>query len=532
MAPAASPDQEILRRLKDGWRRVVLAGQVQGGYLALLLARVACHDEVPGPLVVVTPDAASARQLTRDLCFFLGDGPEHPTMRLPRAVELPAVETSPYSESSFDRAAMMQRLGALFRASQGDAGRVVVTCAAALRARAMPTESFSGLCDLVAAEEELDRDDFVARLLACGYQRVQVVEDPGTFAVRGGILDLFPPLFRFPARLEFYADWVETIRLFDPGSQRTMREVPEVVIHPIRETVRTGRADLRRAILDAADAVNHPSSRTRALLEELNQGREFFGVEALTPAFHPEMVPVWRYLPEDAPRVLVDPDGIRAALAEGDERAAAAHQARLDQGLLTFAPEQFYVARKEVQEHLSGASRVEVPAALSSEDGADAVIGLARDNADLVAELARARSQKGEAILGALAARVNRWVGEARPVVVAAGGRGQADRLEALLRGHNLNPALEDELQSIAPRLLQGEAAVRAGLTVSAGSLGKGFRIPGGPVLLSEAEIFGPRARRAPARKMAGPGLGTCATSRRGTSWCTPPTAWPATSGW
>ena len=511
-----TPDQEILRRLDDGWRRVILAG-CQGSYLALLLARLAHARERGGPLVVITPTEEQARELTRDLGFFLGQGVEHPAMHLPTAMHLPAVESSPYSETTYDRVAVMRRLAALFRVSQGFSGDALIASAASLRAKTLDAVAFNGLCDLVTAEEELDRDAFAARLLAGGYHHVQVVEDPGTFAVRGGILDLYPPLCRFPARLEFYADWVETIRLFDPGSQRTLRSVEEVLVHPVRETIRTGRANVRQAILAAADAVNHPSSRTRAVLEEVSQGREFFGVEALTPAFHKDgLAAPWTYLPEDTHWVVVDPEGVKAALKEQDARAEAAHLARLEQGRLTFPPGDFFLPQKEVTAYLDQRSRLEVPATLPSDQAADAIPCLVRDNADLTADLTRARANKGEAILGALAVRARAWLGEGRPVVIAAGGRGQAERMEAMLRGYNLESTVETEQAAREARLLHADPREAPTLTICAGSLGHGFRVPGGPVLLSEAELFGPRARRAPPPKLVGPGLGDLRDLREG----------------
>ena len=515
MVAATTADQEILRRLDDGWRRVILAG-CQGSYLGLVLARLAHGRKEQGPLVVITPTEGQARELTRDLGFFLGDGVEHPAMRLPAAMHLPAVETSPFGETSYDRVAVMRRLGVLFRVSQGFSGDALVASAAALRARTLEPGAFSQMCDMVTAEEELDRDAFAQRLMACGYHRVQVVEDPGTFAVRGGILDLFPPLCRFPARLEFYADWVETIRLFDPASQRTLRAVDEVLVHPVRETIRTGGADVRKAILAAADAVNHPSSRTRAVLEEVEHDREFFGVEALTPAFHGNgLAAPWAYLPDGATWVAVDPDGIKAALKEQDSRAVAAHASRLEQSRLTFPPAQFFLGEKEVMEALSQRPRLEIPATLSADQAADAIPCLVRDNADLAAELAQARANKGEAILGALAARANAWLGQNRAVVIAAGGRSQAERLEALLRGHNLRATPEAE-PARGPRLLLTDPREEPTLTISPGALGHGFRVPGGPVLLSEAELFGPRARRAPAPRLVGPGLGDLRDLREG----------------
>ena len=85
-----------------------------------------------------------------------------------------------------------------------------------------------------------------------------VVEDPGTFAVRGGVIDVFVPLYRFPLRVELFGDLVESIRFFDPETQRTMRAVDEIYLHPVRETVLTRGNRLRERLLEAGDLAAAP----------------------------------------------------------------------------------------------------------------------------------------------------------------------------------------------------------------------------------------------------------------------------------
>ncbi len=508
------PHEQILKLLDGGQRRVKLQG-CSGSYLALTLARLAnlrCSGE--SPLVVITADEERARELARDLTFFLGGGEDHPAMALGQVMHLPHVETSPYTEISFDRSGMMQRMGVLFRISQGYGGKVLVTSAASARCRVIPALALADLCDLIGEEEELDRDDLVARLLSCGFNRAQVVEDPGTFSVRGGIVDLFPPLNRYPARLEFFGDWVESIRLFDPASQRTLRAVEEVFIYPVRETIPSGEVDLRQTILDMADAVNHPSRRTRHLLEELGGGREFFGIEALTPAFHEELGSLAGYLPDDGVWAVVQPEEVRQTLADEDARAAEAHAARMEQGRICFPPASFYLDADELTGQVAAHRVVQVsplPGAAADEDRS--VTATMTDTNHIAAEVTRARSAKGEAILGALAKRLRAWQEEQRPVVLVAGGPGHAERLDSLLRGYNVVTELEPTLG--APCLLDGtpeDARVR----VRAGHLGRGFHLPGSLTVLSEAEIFGPKVRKHRPRAFAGPGLGDLRDLREG----------------
>jgi transcription-repair coupling factor (superfamily II helicase) len=493
----------ILSHFERGERIIALHGAT-GSFLALVLAELARCGAFPRPLLVLTPDEDRAQELARDLGFFLGgERPGQAAFAPESSVQhLPWIETSPYAEISFDRAAMMQRMGVLFRLSQGDPGEVLVASTAAMRRRVMPRRAFADRCDLVQAEEELDRDEAVRRLLACGFLRTQVVEDPGTFSVRGGILDLFPPLSRYPVRLEFYGDLVESIRLFDPASQRTLRAIDEVTIHPVRETVPTsaeGLAAVRRRLLQAADEVNHPSHRTRALLEEVESGREFFGIEALTPAFHDGLEPLAAYLPEGGLWVMVDPEAIEQVLDAEEAAAESGWRARRGEGRLTFPPQAFFVLRPELQSQAGRRRQLQVR--VTEAAGLTAVRCAVEDNADVAAELKRARAEREGEILKALVRRVRGWQAEGRPVLIAAGGPGHLDRLDALLRGHGLEPQVlrEGEADLLASLPAAGQLQMRGG------SLSAGFRLPGGLVVLVEQEIFGPKApKRPPARPLVG----------------------------
>ena len=112
----------------------------------------------------------------------------------------------------------MRRLATLFRLSQGIAGQVLVCSAAALLRRVIPRVELGKLADILLPEQEIRRDDLLDLLVRAGYARSEVVEDPGTFAVRGGVIDLFIPLYRYPTRIELFGDLVESIRFFDPAT--------------------------------------------------------------------------------------------------------------------------------------------------------------------------------------------------------------------------------------------------------------------------------------------------------------------------
>ena len=187
-----------------------------------------------------------------------------------------------------------------------------------------------------------------------------MVEDPGTFAVRGAVIDVFPPVYKHPVRIELFGDEIESIRLYDAATQRTLRPLESVYVHPVRETIRTDGADPRAKLLAAADAAVYPSSKTRLLLEQIDEGEAFFGIEALAPAFHAGMVPFFDYLPPDALFVVEEPEAVldeaRRHASKLRETAATRrheHRLALDAG-------EFVLLEDEAHAALEGQRRVEL----------------------------------------------------------------------------------------------------------------------------------------------------------------------------
>jgi transcription-repair coupling factor (superfamily II helicase) len=228
------------------------------------------------PLVAVVADEQTARTLRKDLQFFLHRGHNSDDPAASDAViGLPELDVTPWADASPSEPPCCRGCRRCFGCRKGSvlSAQVVVASVEALARRVVPKDAFADLVDIIAAEEELDRDQTIKRLLQGGYTRAPVCEDPGTLAVRGGVLDVFVPLYRFPVRIEFYGDLVETLRFYDPSSQRTLRKTDEIYLHPVRETILTRGHKLRERLLEVGDLAVHPSSRTRQILEQIEAGR-------------------------------------------------------------------------------------------------------------------------------------------------------------------------------------------------------------------------------------------------------------------
>lgn len=439
------------------------------------------------PVVVVVPDESAARAMVDDLGFF-GVA----------ATFLPAPDGSPYAELQVDRVAEATRLGVLYRLARGGAmaPRVLVTSAAALVRRTVPAD------ELLARSLELvkggpaPRDATAARLVEAGFTRTPIVEDAGTFAVRGNVIDVGAPLLPYPVRLELDGDDLESIRLFDPSTQRTLREVDVVHLHPVRAAVPSEATDWKGRIRDVADAAHHPSSATRRLLEQIATG-DVIGIDVYGPAFHAAMVPLWSYAPADAAWLWWDPDATLAIVDAELADAGGRHAERLAHRQISFPPEAHHVERAEVLARLTrDPRRLVLPTLeLAGDPRAEGATVLRAQIDPLITlrgELERARIQHADQ----LGAPLGRALGAARrdgaSITIAADSAQRADRLVGLLEGYGL---AAERAEAFAP---DPEVA-----KVVIAPLSASFKSPDDGVLaLGAGDIFGAK-RAAPRSKSA-----------------------------
>ncbi len=503
---------EIRRRL-SGARSVELYGAA-GSLGAAIAARLQGGQGGQAPLLYVVADEETAEARTHDVGFFLpplpaGDDPLAP----PSVLELPAPDSSPYAEMQPDRATTLRRMAALFRLSRGFAPRVLVASAAALFRRVVPRVPFESLCERIAAKATLDRDAIVGALLRAGFSRASVVEDAGTFAVRGAVVDLYPPVYRHPIRIELDGDQVESIRLYDAATQRTLRPLDAVHFHPVRETIATEGADPRARILAAADAAVTPSSKIRRLLEQIEEGETFFGIEALAPAFHARMSSLFDYLPEDALCVIEDPEAVIEEARRQSSRLREAAAARQAEHRLALPALDFVLGEDEASAALASRRRLELrPIEIArfdvAPDAPPRVYVQATPHTTLRAELQQARAEavgsqretQGnidiEVDIGRpLRDRLRAWLDAGQRVRVVAPSRMHADRLVGLFRALGL---AADVLPGDGGDLFSAETgARRAPLAVQTGPLRRGFALPADRlIVVAEEEIFGPRSLR------------------------------------
>src|SRR5436309_2965937 len=281
--------------LLDGQRAgCVRVGGLRGSAPALCLARVLERRAVP--VVVTCASAGEAEAFAADLRFFLGEPPgAGPLGR--RVHHLPAREVPPFEALSPARETVAARLEGFYHLVQ-TSSPIVVTSAEAWIERCLPRAAFADAVTYVVAGEALVPDALAARLVEWGYHRVPLVQDPGDLAVRGGLLDVFPAGYERPVRLEFAGDTVESLRVFDPSSQRSQGRVEDVLLLPIRELglSRLGVAAARLVDARAAELGLGRQER-RDLVEAVRSQLVLPGTEQLLPYLYAEPGTLADYLP-------------------------------------------------------------------------------------------------------------------------------------------------------------------------------------------------------------------------------------------
>ncbi|MBI5905955.1 MAG: transcription-repair coupling factor [Deltaproteobacteria bacterium] len=461
--------------------------RVPPGARAFLAARL--FRRVGRTALYLCPDAKEAEEASGELASHLSPG---------EVLPFPATEAEPYEPISPYVPAVHDRMRALHRLLSGPPAVVVAPVEAAI-AKTLPPEAFLEAVETVSPGGRLDVDAFSAKLVSLGYARLPAVADPGDFAVRGGIVDVFSPAHPLPARLLLDADVVETVRWFHPGTQRT---IPAGALRDGDP----GAAD-RLVLLPCSQAITRDEYLSAACggpepfawKEALRQGIRFHGAEAVLPRLYGAASTVFGYLPPEALVIAVDSvaclAAARIAFAEAEDNFAAAGEAAGFPG-----PSELVAPEGEL---LSALSRVPLLAfdgiEVSPFGRTDPLRGETgvEGNEDIRRSTATASS---EGLLYPLAAEARAWWKRGETFVVTSLSPSHVDRMHDLLSRYALPISRADTLREALDR--------ERGVILCASGVTRGFRAPElGVALVTESEIFGEktRARRARADAVAVP---------------------------
>ncbi len=477
------PVADALERALSALRAAPTGGRLRlsglkGAARAFFLAR--CLTHTPQPTLCLLPSAQEAEAFADDLRLFLGgEGEAAARVCLYPPWDVPAFEG--LSPSSEVLAAQIEGLYALLATT----APVLVTSVEALLQRVMPQEELIAATLQLSPGQELPLSALLDHLVQWGYRRVPLVEEKGEVSVRGGIVDLFPPLTDQPLRIEFLGDTIESMRGFDPSSQRSVEQVNDLTLLPMRSFSLARLQAARRTVEEAIAESEAKHREQQRIVENLKSGLPFPGVEFLLPYLYPTPESLSDYLPRGTVVWLAEPRTSRAALADFwgglSEHVAEADAA----GRFVPAPERLYLSADQAWAALAACFTAE----LEGLEVVDADLTVTTTLHTGVKPLPHARG--GEVGLAPLVERIHHWQEEHARVFLVVSSTLQASHLQSLLLGHDLRLPM-----AAASADLWQERALSSPVIV-VGHLSQGFTLPTeGLVFLAEEDIFGERRHR------------------------------------
>ncbi len=471
-------------------------GHVPAGMEPFLLADLARAGQ---PVAYIMSDGQHMADVEQMLGFI---APEIPVLTLPAWDCLPYDRVSPSSDTSARRLAALSGLIAYHR--KPHAAIVLVTVNAMLQ-KVAPQDVIESLAFSARPGNQVRMDDIAGRLERNGFDRVATVREVGEFAVRGGILDVFVPGTEEPVRLDFFGDTLESIRSFDPASQRTTGQVRSLDLNPMSEVTLTPDtiSRFRKNYLSAFGA----ATRDDALYVAVSEGRRYAGMEHWLPLFYEKLETVFDYLKGFR---LVSDHTVREAAEERSKLVFDYYDARLNAGqqgkgqmaqgtpYKPVTPGQLYLDGKAFGNALDAFGAVRISPFNEHEGEARRVIGLeARQGPRWARSATDSADSERVNVFDAVVKHIADKRATGAKVLITAWTEGSLDRLLQVLAEHGLARVKTIEAFKDLAGLAKGEAAA------AVLSLEAGFEA-GDLVIIGEQDILGDRmVRRSKRRKRA-----------------------------
>ncbi|MBE9520542.1 MAG: transcription-repair coupling factor, partial [Proteobacteria bacterium] len=493
---------ELLHLLESGCKLINATG-LRGSSGAFIGAQAA--DNTGQSILFVLPSERQAELAAVDLRLFTD---------LP-VIHYPAFDIPPYTPLSPDQVTVAERLSVLYRLLTSDGPLILVASCESLLRRVIPKNNLSQAVELVMSGEEIDQHGLVRNLTANGYESVPLVQSVGDFSIRGGIIDIFAPGYDSPLRLDFFGDTVESLRSFEPISQRSLAELNEADILPASNILLPApdseeSKKFRSRLQTAAESLNWPADGVSIIWEKVSSGQRFPGIEFLLPLFYDEAPACpcpMDYLPENTIVFIADPDEIKRSVQLTWERIQANYKEALASNVPALLPETVFISEEALQEKLAPFTQVKMSDFAAEEDSdKHSTVHFTSGNHKLLRQEIELQRKK-QGLLIPLADRIREWQSQNGLVVLACRSQRHANHLSELLGHHQVDSHVQAGYLKMSSLARTGDDEP---LLLVDQPLSEGFDliIPGQRQLhvLSENELFGERrlGPRKKARAVAG----------------------------
>lgn len=488
---ADSPDiQHVHNQLSTPRQEILftgLSGSQKSLYVAALYKTLRSRKEAP--TVVLTYNQVAAQRLYADLSSLLPD--------VENLLLYPAVEVDPHEEVTRDLGVEQARLLAIEAVLRRSG--LVIAPVQAVAERLVPKETYIAHRREITMDSVIEIGALTEDLVAMGYERVDRVDGPGQFSVRGGIIDVYPLTEPHGIRVELFDTDVDSIRTFDPATQRSIDKLERVVIGPAREALfpaaaldsaveaieRAARLQAERLRkLGAEEAARSLEERTNRNLERLVEGMHFPGIDQYKPYFHDKLETLLDYVDESQVILVDEPARVREQVTAHLADYAERHALQLEKGRILPDQEKLLASWNDIYERLKAGH------ALYLSGLAKRVAGM-EPTAVISVEAKNPESFFGR--FDRLVDGLKRWRKNRYRICFVLSSEERTERVAESLRSEGLDARVVPELNGE----LRGSH-----LLLTTGSLSTGCELTRERlVVLTDSEVFGRSPRRRPTRR-------------------------------
>jgi transcription-repair coupling factor (superfamily II helicase) len=463
---------------------------LSGSERAYLISKV--YDKHQMPILIILPSVKEAERFFEDLRFFASKANS-------AILYFPPYNILPYKFLSYHNETAAKRIHVLYQLMENNEHSIVVTAMDALMQKIIPRQVISQYADLILKDEEIERDGLIEKLICGGYIRSPIVEEPGDFSVRGGIVDIFAPLYPNPLRIEFFGDIVDSIRFFSAASQRKVKDVNEAVILPAKEVVLNKNIlpQIISRIRIRANEIGLSATHVRTIVDHIKSGEGFPGIESLISLIYPQLDTLFDYMPEDVFFIVSDPDELEKTAQQFEAQISKNYKAACEAERLCVEPSSLYLKWQQAKEMISAKKPVtfrtlEVLTAEGSKSPNPVQIKFSvTNNTDISTTLKRTKNTQH------LFRPLADWLAEQMHAgcvsFIACHTHAQAERIKSLLSTYGIRFTISDGFALMTP---DPDTSY-----ISIGHVSSGFVWQAESLaIITEEEIFGGNRRRRKSR--------------------------------
>jgi transcription-repair coupling factor (superfamily II helicase) len=446
-------------------------------------------------VLLITPSPKQAWEAHQSLSFFLGlseswsgDPLECPLWHFPAANRRMAAE--PFVAPDIQG----QRLAVLYAAAASNRAKIIVASAQAVMEKVLPRRHCMDASRYLVKGEKVRREDFISHLTSMGYYRTDLVEEVGDLSVRGDIIDLYCPLYHGPLRLEFFDQTLESIRFFNPATQRSSEPLEDVMVVPTHEIL-LNQSSLDRAKSSLKLALEREGqfrSDLELWLDRVDNSGHFPGIEQLLPLFYEKLETLFHYLSPSTLVVLSNSGEIKNTVAELLAQAGRDLDFARQNLRWTPPPDNYLLDAREIEGLLQPFPQIfqsSLPIKHGYDGGSSEVLSFRiGDHSGLQRDIQEHHQR--QRLLEPLAHRLQQWQKSGISPFLVCRTAEQGRRLEELLTDYGIDARFSSEPF--------GQLSFRAPLTkIVLGRLPTGFIWPDEALaIVSETELYGKKPRR------------------------------------